>query len=408
MSYRAAAGRVLIVLGLLFSMAGGVGCKGPAEVPDYARPLPPGQPALRLVTGERREAVLREAAQQLGDPAFIEALGRSADWFRLPSAGKAFPVDGITYDHARASVEALQQLTSKPPGGSAFQTLDQTFAVYESVGYNGRGVVLFTGYFSPQFTASYTRTGRYQYPLYARPSDLVTDPGTGGVLGRSAGGVAVEPYPTRREIEGGNLLAGSEFVWLPSRLDAYSIEVNGSAALTMTDGSTLYVGYAGTNGRDYTSIGRLLVADGKLDANTVSMPAIRRYFREHPGELDAYIQRNDRFVFFQAYDGTRWPAGSLGFKVTPGRTLATDKTVYPRGGAVLVSTVTPDGERFEKLMLDQDTGGAIRAPGRADIYFGVGADAEAIAGSMAAEGRLYYLFLKPSSEAADVNPSATR
>ena len=138
------------------------------------------------------------------------------------------------------------------------------------------------------------------------------------------------------------------------------------------------------------------------------MPAIRRYFREHPGELDGYIQRNDRFVFFQAYDGTRWPAGSLGFKVTPGRTLATDKAVYPRGGAVLVSTTTPDGERFDRLMLDQDTGGAIRAPGRADIYFGVGRDAEELAGSMAAEGRLYYLFLKPSLEAADVNPSATR
>ena len=383
------------------------GCKGPAQVPDYARPLPPGEPALRPVTGERRDTVLREAASQLADPAFVEALTRSADWFRLPSAERAFPVGGITYDRARASVEALLQIASQQPGTTATQALEDRFDVYESVGYDGEGVVLFTGYFSPRFTASYTRTEQYQHPLYARPADLATDPATGNVLGRATS-PGYEPYPTRQQIESQNLLAGRELVWLPSRLDAYSIEVNGSAALTMTDGSTLYLGYAGTNGRDYTSIGRLLVADGKLDANTVSMSAIRRYFRENPGELDAYIQRNDRFVFFQEYDGTRWPAGSLGFKVTPGRTLATDKAVYPRGGAVLVSTTTPDGARFDRLMLDQDTGGAIRAPGRADIYFGVGPDAEAVAGSMAAEGRLYYLFLKPSTEAADVNPSAKR
>ena len=236
MSHRAAAGRVLIVLGLLFPLAVGAGCKGPAAVPDYARPLAPGEPALRLVTGERREAVLREAAQQLGDAAFIEALGRSADWFRLPSARQAFPVDGIPYDRARASVEALQQLASQRPGGSASEMLNDRFDVYESVGYNGEGVVLLTGYFSPQFLASYTRTGRYQHPLYARPADLVTDPSTGEVLGRATS-FGYEPYPTRQQIESGNLLPGSELVYLPSRLDAYSIEVNGSAALTMTDGS---------------------------------------------------------------------------------------------------------------------------------------------------------------------------
>jgi membrane-bound lytic murein transglycosylase A len=166
----------------------------------------------------------------------------------------------------------------------------------------------------------------------------------------------------------------------------------------MTDGSIMYVGYAGNNGYEYTSIGRELVADGKISADRLSLPTLRNYFRDHPEELDGYIQRNDRFVFFREYDGNLWPAGSLGFKVTPGRSLATDKAIFPRGCVVLVTTdKAPTGGWAlppSQLMLDQDTGGAIRAPGRGDIYYGIGPTAEASAGRQAAEGRMYYLLLK--------------
>ncbi len=377
------------------------GCKS-ASVPDYARALGPGEAALRAVSGERAERVLNEAAGQMGDAAFVEALQRSVAWFALPSARGAFPVEGVTYQRARQSVEELLAVAEgEPDAARRVARLRERMGLYESVGYNGKGVVLFTGYFSPRFTASRERTGAYRYPLYARPADLVTDAATGRVLGRSTPPSGpgqppqIGPYPTRQEIEAGGLLDESELAYLPSRLDAYTIEVNGSAALEMKGGETLYVGYAGTNGREYTSIGKLLVADGKLDRNRVSMPAIRAYFREHPDELDGYIRRNERFVFFREYPGSAWPAGSLGFKVTPGRTLATDKSVFPRGGAVVVETASPGGGDFTRLMMDQDTGGAIRAPGRADIYFGVGESAEGVAGRMAAEGRLYYLLLKP-------------
>ena len=388
-------------LGLLVGLMVLGGCRA-AGVPDYAKPLGPGEAALRAVSGERAEGVLDEAAGQMGDAAFVEALRRSVAWFGLPSARGAFPVEGVTYERARRSAEELLAVAEgEPDAARRAARLRGRFGVYESVGYNGEGVVLFTGYFSPQFTASRERTREYRYPLYARPADLVTDAATGRVLGRSSlpSGPGqppqIGPYPTRQEIEAENLLAGSELVYLPSRLDAYTIEVNGSAALEMKGGETLYVGYAGTNGREYTSIGKLLVADGKLDRNRVSMPAIRGYFREHPDELAGYIRRNERFVFFREYPGSAWPAGSLGFKVTPGRTLATDKSVFPRGGAVVVETTSPGRGDFTRLMVDQDTGGAIRAPGRADIYFGIGESAEGIAGRMAAEGRLYYLLLKP-------------
>ncbi len=382
----------LATLALLGSALLG-GCQKKAVIPDYARPLPPGQPALRLVSSEWRDQILAETAIQLPDPAFVESLGRSADWFRLPSTREHFPMEGITHEHARASVEALLDLAELTDERARASQLAADFDVYESVGYDGSGIVLFTGYFSPEFTASRSRTGPYQFPIYTRPADLVSDPTTGAVIGRQQGG-RVTPYPTRQQIESQDLLAGTELVFLPSRLDAYSIEVNGSAKLQLTDGSTMYVGYAGTNGREYTSIGRLLVADNILDANTVTMPAIRSYFQQHPRRLDDYIRQNERFVFFQEYPGTEWPAGSLGFKVTPRRSLATDKNVFPRGGAVMASTTLPGGNAFRQLMLDQDTGGAIRAPGRADIYFGIGGLAEDIAGKQAAEGRLFYLFLR--------------
>ena len=166
----------------------------------------------------------------------------------------------------------------------------------------------------------------------------------------------------------------------------------------MTDGSTLFVGFAGTNGHEYTSIGRRLAAEGKLDKNRISLATIRAHFKQNPQELQSYISRNDRFVFFKEYDGKNWPAGSLGFKATPRHTLATDKDVFPRGVVTLVNTQSFDdaGRQapFNQFMLDQDTGGAIRAAGRADIYYGVGPRAEWFAGRQNAEGRLFYFLLK--------------
>ncbi|MEM1107380.1 MAG: MltA domain-containing protein [Planctomycetota bacterium] len=387
---------VTLLLGLMVSS----GCKKAemvpvAAAPDYARPLAPGAAALREVTDERRDRVLEEAAAQMGDSAFVEALGRSYDWFRIASTQQFFPLEWVTHARARASVEKLLELSESADARVRADRLDALFGVYESVGYDGSGVVLFTGYFSPEYTASPVRTGKFQYPLYTRPDDLVSDPATGAILGQRQPDGSIRAYPSRQQIEAGELLRGRELVYLPSRLDAFSIEVNGSAKLQLTTGGTMFVGYAGTNGREYTSIGRLLVADGVLDANTVTMPAIRNHFQQNPRQLDDYIRQNERFVFFEEYPASDWPAGSLGFRVTPERSLATDKKIFPRGGAVVVSTTLPDGQAFRQLMMDQDTGGAIRAPGRADLYFGIGANAERISGAQAAEGRLFYLFLKP-------------
>ena len=148
----------------------------------------------------------------------------------------------------------------------------------------------------------------------------------------------------------------------------------------------------------YTGLGKLMVEEGLLDADGLSLAAIRREFRRNPKQVVDLINRNDSYVFFTQYDGGTWPAGSLGVAVTTQRTLATDKRIYPRGGLVLVKTkaVTYGGgqREFLQFMLDQDTGGAIQAPGRADIFMGIGSSAEILAGGQYAEGRLYYFFLK--------------
>lgn len=372
----------------------------PPPPPDYSRPLPPGASALRIVADPNERPDLRALASQFADPGFAESLGRSVAWYNIPSSQRTFPISGISHVHAQTSARALLwivQNTDDPR--AAAEQIAREFDVYKSVGWNGRGDVLLTGYYSPVFSASAERTGRYQYPLYTRPADLVTDPRTGITLGRRTADGSASPYPTRAEIEQQDLLAGSELVYLPSRLDAYTIEVNGSAKLDMTDGSVRYVGYDGNNGYAYTSIGRQLVADGKMDPNTVTMPSLRRFFMDNPDELEHYIQRNDRFIFFKDYDSTDWPAGSLGFRVEGNRSLATDKEVYPPGSVVLVQSIGSNRSGgavppINQLVLDQDTGGAIRAPGRADLYFGIGPVAEEQAGVLAIEANLYYLFLK--------------
>ena len=382
---------------LLTLIALALGGCGLFQDPDYAKPLPPGDFGLRKITDPERMPDLKPAARQLSDSGLQQALGRSLDWFQKPSTKTYFPIGPISHRHAWTSVYALKQIAENNPA-NAVERLRNEFNVWQSVGWDGRGTVFFTGYYTPVIDASLKKQGPYKYPLYKRPPDLVTEPRTGKVLGRRTNG-GVVPYPTRRQIYKRDLLKGLELVWLKDRFDSYLVQVNGSAKLRLRDGSFMYVGYDGSNGRPYTSVGKLLTDEGKLDEDTLSTSKLRRYFEDNPGELEYYIQKNDRFIFFKRYSGQNWPAGALGVEVTPMRTLATDNAIFPRGCPVFVNTRIPNatgaGEQpFKQLMVDQDTGGAIRAAGRADIYIGVGQQARTLAGGLSAEGEMFYLLLK--------------
>ena len=370
------------------------GCRGPSAPDDTP---PPRAGGLRKVL-DVADLPDFETAYRRRDQGLTDAVDRSLNWFNFPSAQNRYPSHGIPFHVAHASVFAFRQLLNGEHSPAAFrQEVLSEFDVYTSVGSDPQGTVLFTGYYTPVFTASTQRTGAYRYPLYRRPADLVSDPVTGAILGRQVGDQVVT-YPTRRQIEVANMLAGQELVWLKDRLDAYLVHVQGSARLEAAGGVRMYVGYAGTNGHEYVSLGQALAKDGKLPAEQLSLPAIRAYFQAHPDEVDRYIRRNDRFIFFKAVPGDNWPSGSLGFKVEPMRSLATDKSLFPAGSVTLVATKLPgDGSsrRFVQFMVDQDTGGAFNAPGRADIYMGIGDDAGRLAGRLRHSGRLYYLLLKP-------------
>jgi membrane-bound lytic murein transglycosylase A len=370
-----------------------------AAGPDYSRPLPPGSSALRLITDPARLPDIG-AAYNNSDPYVTLALKQSEGWFKAPSSKTHFPLDGITHKQAQASVNAFQDLLETAPGESSFVgEVRRLFDVYESVGYDGSGIVLFTGYYAPIFPASQTRTQRFAHPLYVRPDDLATHPKTGQPLGRQLPDGSTEPYSTRRQIEESGMFQGRELVWLEDPLSVYIVHVNGSAKLRLPDESIMYVGYAGKTDHEYLGLGKAMVESGLVSSDELSLAAIKRAYKRNPEQVQELIYQNDHYVFFTEYEGDNWPSGSLGVKVTPETSLATDKRIYPRGGAVLVDTkaVTfSSGDRpFLRFMVDQDTGGAINAPGRADIYMGVGPSAEILAGGQYAEGRLYYFFLKP-------------
>ncbi|MFW6154512.1 MAG: murein transglycosylase A [Planctomycetota bacterium] len=368
---------------------------GPA--PDYDRPLPRGRLALRRVTDSAAILDFSRAAQS---QELRDAIAHSLNYLSKPSSRQYFPYGPISHDRAVASLEAMDDLLAAGPTGEQLNAaLRRRFEVYTSVGWNGRGTVLFTGYYTPIFDASLERTERFRYPLYRPPEGLVKGP-DGEILGVRVVGGQIVDVPARAELPGSGLLVGRELVWLADPFEVYIAHVQGSARLRLPDGALMTVGYAASNGRPYKSVAKALVDDGRIPAERMSLAAMIDYFDRHPGQVAAYVDRNPRFIFFERSSGA--PRGSLNEPVTPMRTIATDKSVYPRACLAFLQASLPRevGGRIVSLpysgfALDQDTGGAIRAPGRCDIYMGTGDAAGRRAGRTQTEGRLYYLFLKP-------------
>ncbi|MHC5211600.1 MAG: murein transglycosylase A [Planctomycetota bacterium] len=380
-------------------MAGLVGCATePTVRPDYGRPLPPGAPALLpLGPNDRRPDYAEDWRRR---DRILPALDRSIVWTKKPSAPSHFPIAGVSHDRALRSLERFRELLATSASAADFRrAVDKEFTIYKSAGWDGHGGgVLFTGYCTPILDGSRERSDVYKYPLYGLPPDLVKD-GQGKILGQKLADGSVAPvYPDRKAIDQGKLLAGKglELAWMKDPLDAYIAHVNGSAVIRLPDGSLFHLGYAGQNGHEYTSLRNELVQDGKITEASANLVTMRQWAAEHPREVPKYLARNARYVFFTEIAGN--PRGSLNVEVTAERSLATDKSLFPRGAVVFVDTRIGNtrsiGKRFNQFMLDQDTGGAIRTAGRADIYLGKGPAAERLAGTTQAEGQLYYLFLK--------------
>lgn len=297
-----------------------------------------------------------------------------------------------------------------------FEDWFQPYAVLN----NGRDSGLFTGYFEPELQGSLSPGGGYDIALYRRPADLVTvslgrfrEAFAGErIAGRVVDG-ALQPYPTRAEIDGGALAEQSlELVWVDNAVDAFFLHIQGSGRVRLADGGTRRIAYAASNGQPYLAIGRTLVGRGALSREEVTMQSIRAWLEANPGEAPAVMRENNSYVFFRWLGGKSaelGPEGAQGVPLLAGRSLAVDRKYLPLGAPLWLDAHVPDADpskpdrTLRRLMVSQDTGGAIRGPVRGDVFWGTGREAGEIAGRMKHQGRYWLLLPRDLDVQALVN-----
>ncbi|WP_392536127.1 murein transglycosylase A [Nostoc sp. C117] len=330
-------------------------------------------------------------------PALLASIDNSLRYLTKGEAIAAYqnyPIKEITLDRVRRSLLRFRQLVVSSKSPAQLQAaVAREFVFYQSVGNDGKGTVKFTAYYEPVYTASRVKTAIYKYPLYRLPPDFSQ---------------WQKPHPKRIDLEGKDGLLGNksqlhglELLWFRDRLDAYMIHIQGSAQIKLTNGKTTSVGYAGGTDYPWTSIGKELAKDGKLPLEGLTMPRMIAYFRQKPQELNNYLPRWERFIFFQETGGTG-ATGSIHVPVTAERSIATDKSLMPPGALALIYNSFPypagagklQNRTVNRFVLDQDTGSAIKGPGRVDYFMGSGKLAGDRAGITGGNGSLYYLLLK--------------
>jgi membrane-bound lytic murein transglycosylase A len=273
---------------------------------------------------------------------------------------------------------------------------EQNFTPYEIHGDDREG--LFTGYYEPMLTSS----PKAVVPLYARPSDMFTaDLGsfipdlTGKTITGRVEGEKFVPYYTREEIEKGAIKnTAKEVARVDSAVDAFFLHIQGSGQVKKADGTVQRVGYAAQNGQKYEAVGKELIARGELTKDNVSMQSIRAWMEKNPEQAQALMNTNKSYVFFREI-GAEGPLGAEGVPLTPGRSLAVDRKRIPYGVPMFIDAEEPEGgPRLQRLMVAQDTGGAITGSVRGDFFWGAGDQAAHKAGLMKSKGYAWVLLPK--------------
>jgi membrane-bound lytic murein transglycosylase A len=342
------------------------------------------------------------------DPASLRAaVAESLAWLAAQPADHVFVAGPrrVTVAEQTRALQALLGVLSESPGPERLAAyVRDAFELLESAGGSG-GRMLVTGYYEPVIDAAERPSAEYGVPVLGPPDDLVEvrlgafDPRYRGerLFGRVEGRRLV-PYWPRADIDAGRLAGrGLELAWARDPVDVFFMEIQGSGTLRFPDGREQRVGYAGANGRAYRAIGRLLIDEGQVPREGMSMQAIREWLRAHPDQRQRVLQHNESYVFFRPLPGP--PEGSLGRPLTPGRSVATDARLFPPGALAFLETErpeqAPDGTvrwvPLTRFVLNQDTGGAIRGAGRVDFFWGRGEAAAFAAGLMRQPGRLYFL-----------------
>lgn len=271
---------------------------------------------------------------------------------------------------------------------------------------------LFTGYYMPIIKASLTKTEKFNTPVYGIPRDLISVDLSnfsdkykhdGKLSGRIVGNRLV-PYFTRKQINNGAIKKSAKvLVWIESAIDRQFMEIQGSGIVELANGKKYLISYANENGAKYTSIASVLIKDGIMTKHNASMQKIKDYLKSHPKEMDRVLEANESFVFFERLNSLE-AYGAMGVELTPGISLAVDKKWVPYGLPIWLNTTYPDKNKTDsplrRLMIAQDTGGAIRGPVRGDVYWGSGEKAYYTAGHMKNSG-VYWLLL-PKEYAKDL------
>ncbi len=378
-------------------------------------------PAVKSRTGAMRALVAVAIAATLSACAWLlprpAGVGPEVAWSRLPgwesdhqSETWQALLNGCVKlpgrDPAWVTIcEAAQALPPNPDDSDVRKFFEQRFRAHEMIGPGGHSEGLITGYYEPVLYGSLTRDARFRYPLYRRPDNLVTvDLGAlypelqGKPIRGRLDGNRVIPYYSRDQISDSSApLQGQELLWVDDPVALFMLQIQGSGLVRLTDGSMIAVGYADQNGYPYRAVGRSLVQMGALKPQDVTLQSIRAWLRDHPGQAEAVLNSNPSYVFFRLRDASLdGPLGSLQVPLTPERSVAVDPAYIPLGAPIWIDTTLPGSTSpYRRLVMAQDTGGAIKGQVRADLFFGRGDAAEQLAGEMKQPGRLYVLLPGP-------------
>ncbi|MGV8998603.1 MAG: murein transglycosylase A [Parvibaculaceae bacterium] len=286
--------------------------------------------------------------------------------------------------------EACRAAANVPAGDAAARAYFERYFVPVRVS-DGSEAGLFTGYYEPEMMGSMSRHGVFQTPILSFPAEF------------SRAQAAGQALPTRAQIEDG-IKSGSidadrlAVVWLEDPVDAFFLHVQGSGRVTLDNGAVLRVAFAAKNQRPYTSIGKILIDQGAIPRDEVSMQTIRAWLKAHPADVAPLLRQNESYIFFKVIKASDdlGPPGAEGVSLTPERSLAVDRAAHPMGSLFWLETTAPvphtgDVRPFRQLMVAQDTGTAIRGVERGDVFWGPGADASEIAGRMKQAGHLVAL-----------------
>lgn len=348
----------------------------------------------------------------------IPAIEMSLRYLRKLPAERpvAFGPDSYPVAHVIRSLEVFAALAGeKPPAERLNRIIREQYRVYAAAGDPESKKVLFTGYYEPLLQGSLSESSTFPVAINSRPKDLVEidlslfadDLKGRRIVGRYADRT-VTPYPAREEIRrlpDFNRIA-PPLAWVRDEVDLANLMIQGSGKVALADGRLLQIQFDGSNGQPFRSIGRLLIDQGKLDADRASMQAIREYLRRNPDEAPAILNHNPRYIFFRLADSG--PSGALAVPITPLRSIAVDRALFPSAALAFIAVPVPrvsEGRiaQFEPrrtFVLAQDAGSAITGPGRVDLFWGHGPDAELSAGHMKNQGRLYFLVLDPQRPAS--------